>query len=169
LTVLAAAVELGDEGPALLDGALRSTVPFADVQAAHGRYLGSAGSAAAGRLLGAAVERSAEDARRELRALLRGAGACGWTDALRIDEQPVDAAFPAARVAVLASGWAEPTDPASVEVAARRWTALIGRGWTVVHVPWRDLVEQPHGVLADIARHVAGNVAAGPRALGRAG
>lgn len=162
LTVLEAAVELGDEGAAFLDGALRGSVPFADVRAASARY---AGSAAARRLLGEAVERSADEARRELRALLRGAGACGWTDAVRVDGLPVDAAFPVARVAVLASGWAEPVDQASIKAAVRRWTALIAQGWTIVHVPWRDLIERPHGVLADIARHVTG----GPSALGRVG
>ena len=165
LTVLEAAVALGEDGPALLAAALRSSVPFADVHAAHGRYAGSAGSTAAARLLDRAAERSADDARRALRALLRGAGACGWTDTLLVDEQPVDAAFPAARVAVLASGWAEPVERSGIEAVARRWTALIEQGWTIVHVPWRDLVEQPHGVLADIARHVV----RGPRALDRAG
>ena len=165
LTVLEAAVELGDDGAAFLDGALRGSARFADVHAAYGRYAGSTGSATAGRLLAAATERSTDGARRELRALLRGAGACGWTDTIQLDGQPVDAAFPVARVAVLASGWADPVDPPSVDAAARRWTALVGQGWTIVHVTWSDLVERPHGVLADIARHVV----RGPAALGRAG
>jgi hypothetical protein len=165
LTVLEAAVELGEDGAAFLDGALRGSVRFADVHAANGRYARTTGSATAGRLLGAATERSAVGGRRELRALLRGAGACGWTDAIQVDGQPVDAAFPVARVAVLASGWAEPVDPQGAAAATRRWTALVGQGWTIVHVTWRDLVERPHGVLADIARHVV----RGPAALGRAG
>ena len=161
LTVLDAAVELGDVGPTFLDGALRGSMRFAEVHAACCRYAGSTGSASARRLLNAAVERSADEARRELRALLRGAGACGWTDAIEVEGRPVDAAFPVARVAVLTSGWAEPVEPPSVEAAARRWTVLIGKGWTIVHVTWRDLVERPHGVLADIARHVMGS----PRVL----
>jgi hypothetical protein len=165
LTVLEAAVELGDDGVAFLDGALRGSIRFADVHAAQRRYGGSKGSASARRLLAAAVERSADDARRELRALLRRAGACGWTDAIQVDGQPVDAAFPVARVAVLASGWAEPVDAPGIEAAARRWTTLIGRGWTIVHVTWHDLIERPHGVLAEIARHVMG----GAHALGQAG
>ncbi len=165
LTVLEAAVELGDDGPAFFDGALCGPVQFPDVRAAYCRYPGVAGSATAGRLLSGAVERSADGARRELRAFLRAAGAGGWTDAVQVDGHPVDAAFPGARVAVLASGWAEPLDPLRIEATARRWTALIGQGWTIVHVTWRDLVERPHGVLADIARHVA----RGPAALGRAG
>ena len=97
------------------------------------------------------MERSAVEARRELRSLLRGAGVCGWTDAVRVDGHAVDAAFPLARVAVLASGWAEPVDPRHVEATARRWTALIAQGWTIVHVTWRDLVDRPHAVLAEIA------------------
>ena len=165
LTVLDAAVELGADGPAFLDDVLRSAVPFAEVHAAHVRYAGSAGSATAGRLLRAAAERSAGEARHELRVLLRREGASGWTDAVTVDGHAVDAAFPVARVAVLASGWAEQTDPRSVEARARRWTALIAAGWTIVHVTWRDLVERPHAVLADIARHVA----RGPAELGRVG
>ena len=90
---------------------------------------------------------------------------CGWTDAVHVDGQPVDAAFPVARVAVLASGWAEPVDPRHIEATARRWTALIAQGWTIIHVTRRDLVERPHTVLADICRHVA----RGPVTLGRAG
>jgi hypothetical protein len=165
LTVLEAAVEIGDDGAAFLDDALHRSVPFSEVHAAHARYTGSAGSAAAARLLRAAVERSADEARSALHALLRGAGVCGWTDAVHVDGHPVDAAFPAARVAVLASGWAEPLDPRHVEATARRWTALIAQGWTILHVTRRDLVERPHTVLADICRHVA----RGPVTLGRAG
>jgi very-short-patch-repair endonuclease len=56
-------------------------------------------------------------------------------------------------------------DPPHVEAAARRWTALIAQGWTIVHVTWRDLVDRPHAVLAEIARHVA----RGAATLGRVG
>jgi very-short-patch-repair endonuclease len=165
LTVLDTAVELGAEGAAFLDDALRRSVPFAEVYEAHLRYRGSAGSATAGRLLRTAAERSAGEARRELRAMLRRAGVGGWTGAVAVDGHVVDAAFPVARVAVLASGWAEPVDQRSVEARARQWTALIAAGWTIVHVTWRDLVERPQAVLDDIARHVA----RGPAELGRAG
>jgi len=165
LTVLDTAVELGDDGAAFLGDALRRAVPFPEVHAAHVRYTGSPGSAAAARLLRVAAERSGAAARCALHALLRGAGVGGWTDAVHVDGHPVDAAFPVARVAVLASGWAEPVDPGHAEATARRWTALIARGWTIIHVTWRDLVERPHVVLADIRRHVAG----GPATLGRAG
>jgi hypothetical protein len=159
LTVLDAAVELGDDGAAFLDDALRRSVPFAAVHAANARY---PGSAAAPRLLRGAAERSAHEARRALHALLRGAGVGGWSDAVHVDGHPVDAAFPGARVAVLASGWAEPEDLRHTEATAQRWTALIAQGWTIVHVTWRDLVERPHAALADICRVVARSRSGGP-------
>jgi hypothetical protein len=165
LTVLDAAVELGGDGAVFLHDVLRRSVLFAEVHAAHVRYAGSAGSATAARLLHAAEERSVIEARHRLRALLCDAGVSGWTDAVRVDGHAVDAAFPLARVAVLASGWAEPMDPRHVEAAAWRWTALIAQGWTIVHVTWRDLVDRPHAVLAEIARHVA----RGAATLGRVG
>ena len=144
---------------------LRRSALFTEVHAAHGRYAGAAGSATAARLLRAAEERSEVEAQHQLRALLCGAGVSGWTDAVRVDGHAVEAAFPLARVAVLASGWAEPMDPPHAEAAARRWTALIAQGWTIVHVTWRDLVDRPHAVLAEIARHVA----RGAATLGRVG
>ena len=165
LTVLDAAVELGGGGSAFLHDVLRRSVLFAEVHAAHVRYAASPGAATAARLLRAAVERSAVEARHGLRVLLRRAGVSGWTDSVRVDGHAVDAAFPLARVAVLASGWAEPLDPRHVEATARRWTALVAQGWTIVHVTWRDLVDRPHAVLAEIARHVA----RGAAALGRVG
>jgi very-short-patch-repair endonuclease len=165
LTVLDTAVELGGGGSAFLHDVLRRSVLFAEVHAAHLRYAASPGAATAARLLRAAVERSAVEARHELRSLLRGAGVCGWTDSVRVDGHAVDAAFPLARVAVLASGWAEPLDPRHAEATARRWTALVAQGWTIVHVTWRDLADRPHAVLAEIARHVA----RGAAALGRVG
>jgi very-short-patch-repair endonuclease len=165
LTVLDAAVELGGGGGAFLHDVLRRSALFAEVHAAHVRYAAAPGAATAARLLRGAVERSAAEARHELRALLRGAGVSGWTDAVRVDGHAVDAAFPLARVAVLASGWAEPLDARHVEATARRWTALVAQGWTVVHVTWPDLADRPHAVLAEIARHVA----RGAAVLGRVG
>jgi hypothetical protein len=165
LTVLDAAIELGGGGAAFLHDVLRRSVLFAEVHAAHVRYAASPGAATAARLLRAAVERSPVEARHELRALLRGAGMSGWTESVRVDGHAVDAAFPLARVAVLASGWAEPLDPPHAEATARRWTALIAQGWTIVHVTWRDLADRPHALLAEIARHVA----RGAGALGRVG
>jgi very-short-patch-repair endonuclease len=167
LTVLEAAVELGDAGVRFLDTALRRKVPFADVHAAYCRNLGAAGSATARRMLAAATERSTSAARRELVVLLRGSGASGWTDKIRVDGHPIDVAFPAARVAVLVSGWAVPTEPLEPDVDARRRAALLGRDWTVLRFTWHDIVERPQAVLAEIARHVAHGMAELSRAACR--
>lgn len=160
LTLLETAVELGDPGGQFLHDALRQgIVGFPDVHAAHCRNVGSAGSATAARLLAATAERSASEARRKLHALLRGSRASGWTDSLQIAGHPVDVAFPAARVAVVVSGWAGPLSGSVADAAAQRWQALVSRGWVLLHCTWHDLVEHPQMVLAEIARHVARGMA----------
>lgn len=164
LTALEAAAALGDAGGPFLDATFRGRVSFADAHAAYCRNLGSAGSLAACRLLTEAAERSTGTARGELWALLRGSGASGWTDALHVDGHPVDVAFPAARVAVVASGWA-PADLVDAGAEVGRTRVLLARGWTVVRFTWRDIVERPDAVLAEIARHVSRGMAV----LGRTG
>jgi hypothetical protein len=156
LTLLETAVELGDPGSRFLDDALRrGAVPFADVHSAHCRNVGSAGSATAGRLLAAAADRSAADAKRRLLALLRGSRATRWTDSFRIAGHPVDAAFPAARVAIVVSGWATPSSARRAMTIAELQQAAASRGWTLLRYTWFDLTERPQEILAEIARHVA--------------
>lgn len=161
LTVVEAAVELGDAGARFVDEALRAVVPFADVHAAYCRALGTAGSVVAGELLAAAARRSRSAARDELLALLRSSGASGWTASAGVVGASADAAFPAARVAVVAAGWVDPpyTDPQDT-----RWQATAARGWTLLRFPWRDIVERPRTVLAEISRQVARGMAAPGRA-----
>lgn len=154
LTVLEAAVELGDPGGRFLDDALRRrAISFVDVYAAHCRNAGSAGSATAGRLLAGVADRSAADARRRLLALLRGAP--GWTDSFRIVGHPVDVAFPAARVAVVVRGWARLATAAHTKADAELQQVAAARGWTLLRYSWRDLIERPQAVLAEIAWNVA--------------
>jgi hypothetical protein len=156
LTVLETAVELGHPGSRFLDDTLRrGAVPFADVHSAHCRSVGSAGSATAGRLLAAVADRSAADAKRRLLALLRGARASRWTDSFRIAGHSVDVAFPAARVAIVVSGWAEPSTARRAQAAAELQQAAASRGWTLLRYTWIDLIERPHVILAEIARHIA--------------
>jgi len=59
LTALQSAVELGVDGPALLDRALQKRVSFPELRAAHSRNLGCHGSRAAGELLASAGDRAA--------------------------------------------------------------------------------------------------------------
>ena len=95
LTVLDAAVELGDDGAAFLDDALRRLGALRRGARGPPPLRGLAGSAAAARLLRAAAERSAVEARRALRALCAGrVCAAGRTRCSR--RAPVDAAFPVA-------------------------------------------------------------------------
>ncbi|MDT7552736.1 MAG: hypothetical protein QOI16_1272 [Pseudonocardiales bacterium] len=160
LTVLETAVALGGAGPRFLDDALRrGAVSYAAVHAAYCRNLNSAGSATAGHMLAAAAGQSASDARRKLHALLRSSRASGWTDSLRIDGQVIDVAFPAARVAIVVSGWAGPAGPPRTKADAQLWQTLTARGWTLLHCTCQDLNERPRAVLAEIARHVTRGLA----------
>lgn len=155
LTVLETAVEMGDPGSRFLDDALLGgIVAFPAVHAAHCRSAGSAGSATAGRLLAAVADRSAADAKRRLVVLLRGVRASGWSDSFRIAGHPVDVAFPAARVAIVVTGWAQPATPRHTKAEAELQRAAASRGWTLLRYTWLDLVERPQVVAAEIARHV---------------
>jgi hypothetical protein len=148
LTALETAVALGVDGPALLDRALRERVRYAAVREAHRRMRGAPGFARAAVLLDAAAERSAAAATRELLGLLRASGAAGWVPnppggapgAFRAG----GAVFPAARVSVLVSGWAQPLPPVTD-----------GSGRRVLRYCWHDLAARPSIVLAEIATAVA--------------
>jgi very-short-patch-repair endonuclease len=155
LTVLEAAVELGTGGSALLDRALQRQVRFTAVYRSHCRNLGATGSAAAGRMLVAAADRSASVAERRLVRMLRDAGCRGWVCALPASGYLVDVAFPAARVGIEVDGWAWHMDAARALADKRRQNALVRAGWTVLRYTWHDLVDRPHGVLAEIAHAVA--------------
>lgn len=159
LTVLEAAVELGASGSRFLDGALQRQVRFPEVYAAHCRNLGSPGSASAGLLLAAAADRAASAAQRLLVRLLREAGFAGWHCGFPFGGSPVgpfriDVAFPAARVAVQAVGWAWHLDIDRVLADTRRRRALARQRWTILSYTWHDLVDRSRAVLAEITRAV---------------
>lgn len=140
LTVLEAAVELGPAGGPLLDRALQRYVSFRDVQAAHRRNLGAQGSGPAGRLLGAAADRSAAATGRLLVRLLGEAGLHGWH---RVPARPAAVAFPRARVVVEVAGWAWHVDPEHRP------------GPTVLRLDWRDLASRPQAVIVEVRRALA--------------
>ena len=77
----------------------------------------------------------------------------------RIDGQTLDVAFPAARVAIVVSGWAGPAGPPRTNADAQLWQTLTARGWTLLHCTCQDLTERPRAVLAEIARHVTRGLA----------
>jgi hypothetical protein len=133
LTVVEAALELG---PAFLDGALRDGVGYPAVRAAHLRNRRAPGATTAVRMLRAAADRSAVIADAALVRLLRDAGVVGWRRTGPPGRPAV--VFPAARVAVEGVGW------------AWRDHAPERPGWTVVRIPWTDLVNRPSEVVARI-------------------
>lgn len=154
LTVLDAAVELGDRGGRFLDRALQRQVRFPAVYQAYCRGLGTRGSATAGRLLTAAADRSASVAERLLVRMLRDAGARGFHCGFPASGYLIDIAFPHAMVAIEVDGWAWHMDATRAQADKWRQNALVRARWTILRYTWHDLVERPQAVLAEIAHTV---------------
>jgi hypothetical protein len=137
LSVLEAAVELGAPaaGP-LLDDALQHRVSWPDVLAAHDR---NPGSPTASRLLAGVATRSAAAAEAALVRLLRESGIRGWHRPPAPAAQQATVVFPAARVAVHATGW-----------ATGGKAPAAGPGWRVLRFGRPELTGRPRAVLAGI-------------------
>lgn len=150
LTVLEAAVQIGVEGPALLDRALQRRVRFPALCRAHFRNLGREGSPAASTLLAVAADRADSAAERRLMSLLRDAGVLGWARGFRTCGYRLDLAFPEERVAVEVDGWAWHVDVERFQRDRVRQNALVNAGWRVLRFTWTDLVADPHRVVAEI-------------------
>lgn len=150
LTVLEAAVALGERGSELLDRALQGRVRFDALHRAHSRNLGSRRAAAAGRLLVAAADRAASAAERRLLALLRAADVGGWRQHYRIDGYELDLAFADHRVAVEVDGWAWHSDARAFRNDRQRQNSLVLAGWTVLRFTWHDLSQRPERVITEI-------------------
>jgi len=150
LTVLEAAVALGDRGPEFLDRALQRRVRFDSLHRAQSRNLGRRGATAAGRLLVAASDRAASAAERILITLLRTAHLAGWQLHYWLRGYELDAAFPASRVAVEVDGWAWHQDPRSFQHDRQRQNAIVLAGWTLLRFTWHDLTRRPDSVVAEI-------------------
>ena len=157
LTVLEAAISLGPEGSALLDGALQRRVRFPAVHRAHCRNLGRQGSAAASRLLTVSADRAASYAERLLVGLLRGAGITGWEQNYAVQGYLIDVAFPAQRVAIEVDGWAWHMTPDRFIRDRQRQNAVVNLGWTVLRFTWHDLVGSPERVVDEIRAALRSN------------
>lgn len=144
LTVLEAAVQLGERGSELVDRALQRWVGFDALRQAHSRNLGGHGSAAA------AADRAASAAERKAIALLRAAGITGWRLHHRVGGYELDLAFPDEQVAVEVDGWAWHRDAESFRRDRQRQNALVLAGWTVLRFTWHDLTQRPDEVIAEI-------------------
>lgn len=150
LTVLDAAVALGQAGPMLLDRALQRRVDLRALYRAHCRNLGRRGSTAAADLLRTAADRAASEAERIMIRLLRVAQLTGWRCGYRIGACEVDIAFPESRVAIEVDGWAWHSDPEKFRHDRQRQNALVLAGWTVLRFTWHDLVNRADAVIAEI-------------------
>lgn len=154
LTVLEAAVALGDRGSTLLDRALQRKVGLPSLIQAHHRNLGRRGSAAAAALLRGAVDRAASEAERILIGLLRGAGLTGWQCGYQAGGYTVDIAFPSMLLAIEVDGWAWHSDVERFRRDRQRQNALVLAGWTILRFTWHDLTHQPWKVSGMIANFV---------------
>jgi len=149
LTVLEAAVQLGEAGSVLLDRALRGGLSLSAVHEAHRRNRDAPMAASAGKLLAATADRHTAAARRRLLRLARDSGLAGWVPDLPVAGRIVPLAFPAARVAVEVTAWAEPAG-----ADARRRGTFARHGWVGLRYGWAELAARPDVVLADIAAQV---------------
>lgn len=150
VTVLDAAVELGQDGTQFLDRALQRRVRFDNLSRAHTRTLGRRGSAAAGRLLVGAADRAASAAERLAIALLRKANVSGWRQHYMVGGYELDLAFPERQVAIEVDGWAYHHDATTFQADRRRQNAVVLAGWTILRFTWHDLNQRPADVVAEI-------------------
>ena len=155
LTVLEAAVELGERGPALLDRALQRRVQFSTLHRAHCRNFGRRGSKTAGALLVAAADRAASQAERLTIGLLRSAGLTGWVRGHWFGGYELDFAFPEQRIAIEVDGWAWHVDVEQFRRDRRKQNELVLAGWTVLRFSWHDLTQRPTAVVAEIRAALA--------------
>ncbi len=161
LTVLDAAVALGNEGQAFLDRMLQQKVVSLDeLRTMQSRHLGRRGSRAAHDLLVQASDRAASGAERIMIALLRDAGITVWAVNLAVTLADgrgviIDIAFADAKFALEVDGWAFHSDPSRFIERRARTRALVADGWVVAEVTWEDLEKRPAKVIAEIRRTLA--------------
>ena len=154
LTALHGAVEMGGDGPVMLDRALQRSVRFADVRRAHYRNLGCRGLNAAGQLLQVAADGSAAVSERMLIAALKAAGISGWRVnrplALPTSTVVPDFTFVTERLLVEVDGWAWHSSPARFRRDRQRQNEMVAAGWQVLRFTWFDLTERPAEVINQI-------------------
>ena len=68
----------------------------------------------------------------------------------RVGRYRVDFAYPAARVAIGADGFAHHSGRRAFESDRARHNALSAQGWTVMHVTWAQLLERPDDLIEQI-------------------
>ena len=92
------------------------------------------------------------EAERRLRKLIRAARLPRPQTNTKVAGWEVDAVWPAQRLVVEVDGFAYHGNRAAFERDRRKDAALVAAGYRVVRITWRQLVEEPHAVVALLAR-----------------
>lgn len=150
LAVLVASVQLGPDGPAVMDRALQTKLTMADLRACYYRNLGIAGSQAAGHLIRAAADKTAAASERVFLGLLKSAGIRGWRVNYQwdpADPRSIDVAFVRERVAIEIDGWAWHSSPHRFRADRIKQNDLFDLQWKVLRFTWLDLTQEPDDVI----------------------
>ncbi len=170
LSVMVAAVDLGTDGPALMDRALQTKLRMSELRACYYRNLGMSGSAAIGHLVRAAADRTAAASERLFLGLLKSSAIRGW----RVnyvwnpphDERSIDVAFVRERLAIEIDGWAWHHSPDRFQRDRTKQNDLTLAGWTVLRFTWFDLTSNPHLVVHAVKQALLAATATGTSAIG---
>jgi very-short-patch-repair endonuclease len=155
LTTVEAAVRPGG-GAAIVDTALQRHTELPPLWQAHLRNKGRHGSPRARRLLQAAGDGGRSAAERLFIQLLKNAGITGWVANHPVGGYLIDFAFPATKVAIEIDGFAFHHDVTTFNGDRVRQNKLALLGWQVLRFTWRDLIEQPARVIAEVRRATCG-------------
>jgi very-short-patch-repair endonuclease len=92
------------------------------------------------------------EAERRLRALIRAARLPRPVTNVKVAGWEVDAFWPAHKLVVEVDGFAFHGNRAAFERDRRKDAALVAAGYRVIRITWRQLVDEPHAVVALLAR-----------------
>ena len=92
------------------------------------------------------------EAERRLRRLIKAARLPRAVTNVRVAGWEVDAFWPAHRLVVEVDGFAYHGNRAAFERDRRKDAALVAAGYRVIRITWRQLVDEPHVVVALLAR-----------------
>lgn len=146
-TAVDLAVTLGGE---VLDQALRAGIPLAQLRRARRDMAGHRGCAARERLLKDSRDSPWSEGERILHRMLRDAGITGWSANLPVAGCFVDVGWRALRTGVEVDGYAFHGNRQSFEDDRRREQRLLAQGWVLMHVTWRQCVDNPDEVLSNL-------------------
>jgi len=155
LSVMVASVQLGRDGPAVMDRALQTQLTMSALRECYYRNLGIAGSRAAGDLVRAAADKTAAASERIFLGLLKSAGIVGWQVNYHwdpADERTIDVAFVAERVAIEIDGWAWHHTPERFQKDRNKLNDLTD--WTHLKFTWFDLTQRPEDVVRRVRAEV---------------